>query len=159
MSHTVSAGFQRMSRWSGVAASVAEYLGLLIANTHHGTKVPIGTIRGFEQFFDCVREGFVINRNQGRRIREIRIMAAICCYDIAVEVMTGLDRYHSVPAAETVDDTAMRHRAILRRILAGASVQHRMEEVKALFEFTNHLMQSGSKDAESELYEPTDKCE
>src|SRR4051812_13054791 len=89
MSMTVSRGFQRISRWSGVAASVAEYLEQLIAGTHQGMAVPIGAFRALQQFFEAVLEGEAINRRERAR-NDIPIMAGICCYAIASEVLTSL---------------------------------------------------------------------
>ncbi|MBX4198326.1 hypothetical protein KW782_03270 [Candidatus Parcubacteria bacterium] len=156
MSMTVSPGLQRISRWYGVAASVAEYLQHVIDGTSGGRIVPRGALKGLEQFFVCILEGYRINQNLGRQRAYVRIMAGISCYAIAEQVMTSRNPYGLKPAAETIESEAWAHSEIVRRLIIGCPMTERMDSVQGLFNFTYVMMSLGLADREQQRVENTD---
>ena len=140
MSMTVSRGLQRISNWSGVAASVAEYLEQSTAGTHQEARIPRGAIRALQQFFEAVLEGEAIGRRERTR-DDIPPMAGICCYAIASEVLTSIRGIE--PSSKEVASRAQAHLETLRILQQGGQPKN---TAHGLFEFATHMMRLGLAD-------------
>ena len=89
MSLTHSPGYHHADRWTGVAASTAEYLEDY-PNRISQIRFPAGALRAAEQFFDGVKYGLVQNRKEcNHQTTHLEIhspMYGICCFSIALNV-------------------------------------------------------------------------
>src|ERR1700722_14015071 len=99
MSQTESLGIADAARWTAVAASMSEYLGSWIGESHAPPPVPRGIFAGAHRFLDQALEGIALDRRQ-RFKPEIPIMAGLSNLSIAMVVLHRLSSPIKLEQAE-----------------------------------------------------------
>jgi len=155
MSLTVSRGFSDARRWTGVAASVAEFLDASLRQVKI-TRPPRGSLKAAKQFFRYVLEGIEMDRD-GQAVKETPPMAGISSLSIACEVLSSLPEDHAQPAdLDNVKKTIESHLHTIEEVISKLDTQENLSEVDAqrrqqLLSFLTELMRQGLAEEEAAI--------
>ena len=159
MSLTVSRGLTDARRWTGVAASVAEFIA---ASLKESTvpRPPSGALNAARQFFQYVIDGIAIDQKQSPPSEAFPPMAGISNLSIAYEVLTSLPDPDEQPAdLEKLQQTVENHLCTLDKILAQVrssetaitTLDVDTDQMRQLLEFLTELMNQGLNEEEATI--------
>jgi hypothetical protein len=141
MSHTVSRGYHKASRWSTPATIILIGLGGSPINTSLHLK---GALTAMEQFFNWVLDGIATDNNSMPKGERPPIAAGICALSITLEVVSIIGDSREVTVS-VAGQLANRHLLTLKKLREQQTAD--LHNVLQLHHFLTELIRQGERNS------------